>query len=62
MELPGCGFVYAPVSEGQEAGFAHIFVDGVPVGKVQLLYGQTVEQIKEDKPSLLEKLFHKRNN
>ena len=59
VELPGCGFVYAPVSEGQEAGFAHVFVDGVPVGKVQLLYGQSVEQIKEDKKTLWDKLFPK---
>ena len=59
VELPGCGFVYAPVSEGQEAGFAHVFVDGVPVGKVQLLYGQSVEQIKEEKKTLWQKLLGK---
>ena len=57
IELPGCGFVYAPVSEGQEAGFAHVFVDSIPVGKIQLLYGQTVEQKKEEKQTIWKKLF-----
>ena len=57
IELPGSGFVYAPVSEGQNAGYAHIFLDGAPVGKVALVYGQTVEQVKEEKQSLWQKLF-----
>lgn len=57
IELPGCGFVYAPVSEGQSAGYAHILLDGVAVGKVPLIYGQSVEQTKEQKKSLWEKLF-----
>jgi len=42
--LPAPGFVYAPVAEGQNAGFAHICVDGHAVGKVPLYYGETVEQ------------------
>jgi len=57
LELPGNGFVYAPVSEGQKAGFAHVLLDGVPVGRVQLLYGETVEQTKEQKKSLLQRIF-----
>ncbi len=59
IELPGSGFVYAPVAEGQSAGYAHVFLDGAPVGKVELLYGQTVEQKQEEKQSILEKLFSK---
>ena len=59
MELPGSGFVYAPVAEGQSAGYAHIFLDGTAVGKVELLYGQTVEQTKEAKQSLWQRLFSK---
>jgi len=46
--LPG-GFVYAPVAENAEAGHAHILLDGAPVGKVPLYYGQTVEQKQEQK-------------
>ena len=55
--LPPPGFVYAPVAWGQEAGYAHILVDGAPVGKVPLLYGETVEKEAEPEPSLWEKLF-----
>lgn len=51
------GFVYAPVAWGQKAGFAHILVDGVAVGKVPLLYGENVEKVTEPKPSLWEKIF-----
>lgn len=59
VELPGSGFVYAPVAEGQSAGYAHVFLDGAPVGKVALVYGGTVEQEKQQKQSLWEKLFSK---
>ena len=55
--LPPPGFVYAPVAWGQEAGYAHILVDGTPVGKVPLLYGQTVEKEPEREPPLWEKIF-----
>ena len=43
--LPAPGFVYAPVAEGQEAGFAHVCVDGHPVGKIPLYYGETIERV-----------------
>lgn len=43
LELPKQGFVYAPVAVGQDAGYGHIFVDDVPVAKIRLVYGQTVE-------------------
>ena len=57
IELPGQGFVYAPVCKGQYAGSAHILIDGVPVGSVNLLYGETSEQIKDQEKSFFEKLF-----
>ena len=57
LELPGSGFVYAPVAEGQSAGFAHVLLDGAPVGKVPLVYGQTIEQTKEEKPNFWKRLF-----
>lgn len=57
LELSGPGFVYAPVCAGQEAGFAHVFLDDVPVGKVSLLYGDTVERITDRKISFWERLF-----
>ena len=46
--LPPPGFVYAPVCRGQEAGYVHILVDGNPVGKVSVVYGDTIE--KETEP------------
>ena len=57
IELPGPGFVYAPVAEGAEAGHAHILVDGVRVGSVRLVFGQTVEQAELQKKSFWQKLF-----
>lgn len=42
--ISGNGFVYAPVSAGQNAGFAHVFLNETPVGKVPLVYAQTVER------------------
>ena len=57
IELPGPGFAYAPVVQGQLAGVAHVLLDGVPVGKIPLIYGKTVEQIQEQKQSIWQKLF-----
>ena len=47
--LPEPGFVYAPVSAGGEAGFAMICIGGKTVGKVPVVYGQTVELEPEEK-------------
>lgn len=44
ISLPEAGFAYAPVAEGQEAGFAHILVDGTAVARVPLVYGATIER------------------
>ena len=50
-------FVYAPVAQGQNAGYAYICLHGKTVGKVPLVYGQTVETEIIKKASLWEKLF-----
>ena len=55
--LSGCGFVYAPVAQGQCAGFAHICINGNSVGKVPLVFGRTVEREIEEPPTLWERLF-----
>lgn len=57
VELPAPGFVYAPVAKGQEAGFAHICIDGKAVGKVSIAYSQTVEKEVKQEKSFWEKLF-----
>ena len=54
--LPTPGFVYAPVVQGQQAGYAHVLLDGAPVGKIPVLYGATVEMQKDEKPSLIDRL------
>ncbi len=51
------GFVYAPVVQGQEAGFAYVCLNEKPVGKIPLVFGQTVEMETIKEPSLWEKLF-----
>ena len=44
IRITGTGFVYAPVATGQSAGYAYVCLDGRAVGKIPLVYGQTVEQ------------------
>ncbi len=56
--FPGSGFIYAPVTAGDEAGFVHILVEGRPVGKIKVVYGDTVDQSrKPEKPGLLQRIF-----
>lgn len=55
--LPEPGFVYAPVSAGGEAGFAMICIGGKTVGKVPIVYGQTVELEPEEKHRFWDGLF-----
>ena len=54
--LPAPGFVYAPVVEGALAGYAHVIVDGASVGKVPLVYGQTIERTEEKKLTLIQRI------
>ena len=49
LAVPGPGFVYAPAVEGADAGYAYVLIGGKAVGKVPLVFGQTVEQIREEK-------------
>ncbi len=57
LELPDPGFVYAPVVRGQSAGYAHVLVEGKPIGKVPISYGETVEQEKEVRLPWWNRLF-----
>ena len=45
LVLPGPGFVYAPAVEGAQAGAAYVVLAGRAVGKIPVVYGQTIEQI-----------------
>ena len=55
--IPGTGFVYAPVAEGQGAGFAYVCLENKAVGKIPLVYGRGVEQKNEEPLSFWERLF-----
>lgn len=55
--LPGKQFVYAPVTQGADAGIAYVLLDGKAVGKVPVIYAQTVEQKQTPKRSFWEKRF-----
>lgn len=55
--VPGTEFVYAPVAEGAQAGFAHVLIDGKTVGKVPLVYGKTVEMRRDEKKNFLDRIF-----
>ncbi len=57
LVLQGPGFVYAPVAEGQPAGWCYVCLGDKTVGKIPLVYGETVEQEKEPKRSFWQKLF-----
>ena len=57
--LQGPGFVYAPVAQGDDAGFAYICIDGKTIGKVRLVYHQTVEQKVVKKQSFWQRIFGK---
>ena len=56
-EIVGTGFVYAPVVMGAEAGFAHLCIDGKSVGKIPLIYGETIEQIPENEKTFWDKII-----
>lgn len=55
--ITGQGFVYAPVAQGQEAGFAYVLLGDKIAGKILLKYGNTVEQETVPEKSFWKKLF-----
>ncbi len=55
--VPEPHFVYAPVVQGQDAGCAYVCIGGKPVGKIPVVYGETVEKEYQKEPSVWEKLF-----
>jgi len=55
--LQDFGVVYAPVSSGQFAGYAHVFADGAVVGRMSVLYSDTIELKEENEVPFWKKLF-----
>ena len=57
IELPEHGFVYAPVCAGGAAGNAYVMLGDTVIGRVPMVYGETVEQKIENEPSLWDRIF-----
>ena len=57
--LPRKDFVYAPVVAGADAGFAYVILGEKTIGKVPLVYGETVEREKEvqEEKGFLRRIF-----
>ena len=58
--ISGQDFVYAPVAQGQDAGYAYVLLGDKIAGKILLKYGETVEQEIVPPKSFWEKLFGRR--
>ncbi|HIT33294.1 MAG TPA: D-alanyl-D-alanine carboxypeptidase [Candidatus Faecousia intestinigallinarum] len=57
IRLPGQGFVYAPVAQGEDAGCVYFLLGDSVVGKAAVCYHKTVEMGQEKTPpSLWERL------
>ena len=61
IALPGPGFVYAPAVEGAEAGSAYALISGKAVGKIPIVFGETVEQKPEEEKSFWKKWLSGKN-
>ncbi len=55
--IPGTGFVYAPVAQGADAGHVSICVDGNPVEKVPVIYGETIEKQPQEERGFWQRLI-----
>ncbi len=55
--LPKPEFVYAPVAEGQQAGYAYVCLNGKTVGKIPVVYGETVEAETVKKETIWNRLW-----
>ena len=51
------GVVYAPVSEGEDAGVAYVCVGNVIIGKVPVLFGENVKRMESKQIPFWKKLF-----
>ena len=56
-----CGFVYAPAVDGDFAGNLYILVDGSSVGKIPLVFGETVEQEAPQRATLWQRILGRKS-
>lgn len=57
LMLPGPGFSYAPAVEGADAGVCYVVLNGKAVGKIPVVYGQTIEQEAVQEQTLLDRIL-----
>ena len=57
--LSGPGFSYAPVVEGKEGGFAYVCIGDKSVGKLPVIYENTVEQVVPEKKHFWDNWFER---
>ena len=55
--VPGSGFVYAPVEQGQNGGYAYVLLGDHVIGKIPLVFGESVEQKREPERSFWQRVF-----
>ena len=59
LALSGPGFVYAPAVEGADAGWVYVLVQGNAIGKVPVVYGQTIEQKQAQESPFWKRLLNR---
>ena len=55
--IPGAGFVYAPVERGQDGGYAYVLLGECVIGKISLVFGESIEQKREPERSFWQRAF-----
>ena len=55
--LSGSGFAYAPVAAGEQAGVAYVCLGEMVIGKIPLVYEETVEIEKTQKKPFWDRWF-----
>ena len=57
IRLSSKGFAYAPVRRNADAGVAYICLEGAVIGKIPVVFAETVAQTEEKHPSFRERIF-----
>lgn len=57
LVLGGGSIIYAPICAGDPAGYLYVCLDGKVIGKIPLVYGETIECCQNEKVSFWKKLL-----
>ncbi len=61
LQLSIKSFVYAPVVEGTQAGYAYVCLDGKAVGKVAVVFEKTIELMPQEKEGFWDRIFRRQH-